>query len=130
MRNILLPVLVVIISGCAASHEKLAPYVGQDVQQVVADYGNPNVAFDMGKDRRDFQWTMKTQSAIPAQAISRGARTRSADMFNPETEMTTLIPMSGGQPVASECSYTVITSWDDTRKIWVVIGNKNPRTGC
>ena len=130
MRNILLPVLVVIISGCAAYNEKLEPYVGQDVQQVVADYGNPNVAFDMGKGRRDFQWTVKMSTAIPAQAISRGARTRSADMFNPDIEMTMLIPMFGGQPVASECSYTVITSWDDTRKVWVVTGNKKPRTGC
>jgi len=130
MRNILLPVLVVIISGCSAAHEKLEPYVGQDIQQVVADYGNPNVAFDMGKGRRDFQWTVEMSTAIPAQAISTGARTRSADMFNPDIEMTTLIPMSGGQPVASECSYTVITSWDDTMKIWIVTGNKKPRTGC
>ena len=71
MRNILFSILVIPIAGCATSHEKLASYVGQDVQQVVADYGYPNVAFDMGDGRRDFQWTMKMSSSMPAQVIPR-----------------------------------------------------------
>ena len=130
LRIFLLPILVFLITGCTTSHEKLAPYVGQDVQEVVADYGNPNVAFDMSDGRRDFQWTMKMPSSISAQAISRGALTKSNDQFNPDMEMRMLIPMRGGQPVALECSYTLITQWDDTKSIWIVTGYQKPTTGC
>jgi hypothetical protein len=130
LRNILLPILVLIIISCAASHEKLEPYVGQDVQQVVADYGYPNVAFDMGNGRRDFQWTMNMPHSIPAQSISRGARTYSTDMFDPDVKMTNLVPTSGGQPAAAECTYTMITQWDETKKIWIVTGFQKPGTGC
>ena len=130
MRIFLLPILVFLLSACTASHEKLAPYVGQDILDVVADYGNPNVAFDMGKGRRDFQWTMKMSSTMPAQSISMGGLTNPAEQFNPDLEMTTIIPIFGGEPVASECSYTMITHWDDTRKIWIVTAYQKPRSGC
>lgn len=130
VRNILFSILVIPIASCATSHEKLASYVGQDVQQVVADYGYPNVAFDMGDGRRDFQWTMKMSSSMPAQAISIGGLTNPADQFNPDIEMTTIITMYGGQPVASECSYTMITHWDDIKKIWIVTAYQKPRSGC
>jgi len=130
LRIFLLLILVFLIAGCTISHEKLAPYIGQDVQEVVADYGYPNVAFDMGNGRRDFQWTMSMSSSMPAQSISTGALTNPADQFNPDLEMTTIIPTYGGQPVASECSYTMITQWDDTRKIWTVTGYQEPTSGC
>jgi len=130
IRNILFSILVFLIFGCATSHEKLASYIGEDIKQVVADYGYPNVAFDMGKGRRDFQWTMNTSSTIPAQAISTGGLTKPADQFNPDLEMTTITPMYGGEPVASECSYTMITDWDDTKKIWIVTAYQKPRSGC
>jgi len=130
LRIFLLLILVFLISACATSHEKLASYVGQDVQEVVADYGNPNVAFDMGNGRRDFQWTMNLSSPIPAQAISTGALTNPAELFNPDIEMTPITPMYGGQLVASECSYTMITHWDDTKKVWIVKAYQKPSSGC
>jgi len=130
LRMFLLPILVLLIAGCATSNEKLESFVGQDVRKIVADYGYPNVAFDMGNGRRDFQWTMKISSAMPAQAISIGALTNSTDPFNPDIEMTTVIPMYGGQPVAAECLYTMMTRWDDTRKTWIVTGYQKPKSGC
>ena len=130
MRIFLLPILVFLITGCTTSHEKLAPYVGQDVQEVVADYGNPNVAFDMSDGRRDFQWTMNMSSTIPAQSISMGGLTDPDDQFNPDLKMTTIIPVRGGQPEAAECSYTMITHWDDIKKIWIVTAYQKPRSGC
>lgn len=130
MRIFLLPILAVLLSGCTTSHEKLASYVGQDVKEVMAEYGNPNVAFDMGNGRRDFQWTMNMSSSMLAHAISTGARTNPADQFNPDIEMTPINPMYGGHPVASECSYTMITHWDGTRKIWIVTAYQKPTSGC
>jgi len=127
---LLLPILAFLISACATSHEKLASYVGQDVKIVVADYGNPNVAFDMGDGRRDFQWTMNLSSPIPAKATSTGALTNPAALFNPDIKMTLIIPVYGGQPVASECSYTMITHWDDAKKIWIVKDYQKPSSGC
>ena len=130
MRIFLLPILVFLQSACTTSHEKLASYVGQDVQQVVADYGYPNVAFAMGNGRRDFQWTMKMSSTMPTQAISTGGLTNPVDQFNPDLEMTTITPRYAGEPVASECSYTMITQWDDTKKLWIVTAYQKPRSGC
>ena len=130
MRNTLFPILAFLVSACATSHEKLESFIGGDIQEVVADYGYPNAAFDMGNGRRDFQWTMNMSSTIPAQSISMGGLTNPVDQFNPDLEMTTIIPMRGGEPVASECSYTMITRWDDSKKIWIVTAYQKPRSGC
>ena len=130
MRYSLIFIMVFLITGCGTSHEKLTSYVDQDIQQVVSDFGNPNVAFDMGNGRRDFQWTIKQLSARPSQAISRGALTSPIDMFDPDIGMDTITPMYAGQPVAAECYYTMITQWDDSRKTWIVKNYKKPRTGC
>ncbi len=130
LRHLLMPILVFFVSACTSSHEKLATYVGQDIQQVVAEFGYPNVAFDMGDGRRDFQWTVKMSTTRPAQAISRGAVTNPADLFDPELEMTRIAPMYRGQPVAAECYYTMITQWNDNSKLWIVTGYQKPRSGC
>jgi hypothetical protein len=130
LRIVLLPILLFFIAGCTTSHEKLESYVGQDIQEVVADYGNPDVAFVMGNGRRDFQWTMKMSSSMPAQAISPGALTNPADQFNPDIEVSPLIPMYGGQAVASECSYIMITHWDEANKKWIVKAYQKPKSGC
>ena len=130
MRIFLLPILLFFIAGCTMFHEKLESYVGKDIQEVVADYGNPDVAFVMDNGRRDFQWTMKMTSSMPAQAISAGALTSPADQFNPDIEVSPLIPMYGGQAVASECSYIMITQWDEARMKWIMTGYQKPKSGC
>jgi len=130
LRIFLLPILLIFIAGCATSHEKLESYVGVDIQEVVADYGNPDVAFVMDNGRRDFQWTMQMSSSMPAQAISPGAPTNPADQFDPNIEVSPLTPMYGGQAIAAECSYIMITHWDDAKKIWIVSDYQKPKSGC
>ena len=130
MRTSLLSVLLFYIAGCAASHEKLESYVGLDIQEVVAEYGNPDVAFDMGNSRRDFQWTMRKSSSMPAYDISLGALTNPAEQFDPDIKVNPEVPRYGDQAIAAECSYIMITNWDNDKKTWVVKDYQKPKSGC
>ena len=44
---------ILILSGCAS--QIMNSYVGNDVREVMVDYGTPANAFDMGDGRRAFQ---------------------------------------------------------------------------
>ncbi len=130
MRFSLVLFVMLFFAACTATHEKLEAYIGQDIQHVVADYGNPNLAFDMEDGRRDFQWVVARSEPVAAQLVSKGALRGQSEMFNPETEMTMISPSYGGKPVAAECLYTLIARWDESGKIWVVTGYQEPRPGC
>ena len=130
MRFSLILLLILFLAACAATHDKLEAYIGQDIQHVVADYGYPYLAYDMGDGRRDFQWVVARSEPVAAQLVSKGALRGQADMFNPDIKMTMITPTYAGRPVASECLYTFITRWDESGEIWVVTGNQKPRTGC
>lgn len=130
MRAYVFPLTVCLLISCTASHEKLESYVGLDIQEVVTDFGNPDVAFDMGNGRRDFMWTMRQSSSMPAYDISPGALTNPADQFNPDIKGNTEMPRYGGQAIAAECSYIMITNWDIDKKTWVVNDYQRPGSGC
>ena len=123
-------ILVFSIAGCASSHDKLEAYVGMDIQEVVSEFGNPDVAFDMGDGRRDFMWTTKQSSSMPAYDISLAALTSPVEQFDPEIKAKPLIPGFGGKPIAAECSYIMITHWDEAKKTWTVSAYQEPKSGC
>lgn len=130
MRNWIFLSIAILLWSCASSHEKLESYVGKDIQEFVADYGYPDVAFDMGDGRRDFQWAMKQTSSMAAYDISPAALTKPAEQFDPEIKGESLIPAYGGQRIAVYCSYTLITQWDEAKKTWIVADYQKPQEGC
>lgn len=130
MRTYIYLLFVLFLWGCSTPHDKLESYVGLDIQEVVADFGNPDVAFVMDNGRRDFLWTMKKSSSMPAYDISPAALTDPAEQFDPEIKGKSITPAYGGQTIAAECSYILITNWDDEKKTWIVTDYQKPRSGC
>jgi hypothetical protein len=129
VKSCLFLFMALFVSGCATKHEKLEAYVGEDIQEVVAVYGYPNVAFDMEEDRRDFQWVI-TSSTQPSYPISSGALTDPAKLFVPDIKEKTITPMFNGAVVTTECLYTMVTHWDEDAKSWIVTGYQQLTSGC
>ena len=129
MKSCIFLLMALFVSGCAVKHDKLQTYVGEDIQEVVAVYGQPNVAFDMGEGRRDFQWVI-TSSTLPSYPISSGALTDPAKQYVPDIKNETITPMFNGLIVKSECLYTMVTYWNEDAKSWMVTDYHQPTTGC
>lgn len=116
-------------SSCAAKHDTLLAYVGEDIQKVVADIGYPKVAYDMEEGRRDFQWIMKS-STVHSYDISIDALTDPAKQFDPDIKLGSITPMFDSKAMTSECLLTMMTRWNDDTKSWVVIDYQQPTSGC
>ena len=129
MKSCIFLLMSLFVSGCATKHDKLQAYVGEDIQEVVAVYGDPYVAFDMEEGRRDFQWVI-TSSALPSYPISSGALTDPAKQYVPDIKNETITPMFNGLAVKSECLYTMMTYWNEDAKSWMVTDYHQPTTGC
>ena len=121
--------LALFVSSCATKHDKLQSYVGKDIQKVVADFGYPRVAFDMEKGRRDFQWTIKS-STFRTYTISVSAITDTEQQFYPVSKARVITPTFAGKAIASECSYTMLTRWDEDKQSWIVTDHHKPTNGC
>jgi len=129
VKTSLIIVTVLLVTACAAKHDELQTYVGEDIQKVVADYGQPHLAYDMGGDRRDFQWIMKS-ATVPSYDVSSGALTDPATQSDPAIKSARITPMYDGKQVATECLLTMVTRWDEDTKSWVVTGYQQPTSGC
>jgi hypothetical protein len=129
VKSCIFLLMTLFVSGCATKHDKLQAYVGEDIQEVVAVYGDPNVAFDMDKDRRDFQWVI-ISSILPSYPISSAALTDPAKQYAPDIKNKTITPMFNRKVVKSECLYTMVTHWNEDVKSWIVTGYQQPTSGC
>jgi hypothetical protein len=118
-----------ILSGCATKHARLEAFVDEDIQHVVTEYGPPQVAYDMGKQERDFQWVVNT-SESHSYPVSTGALIKTNQQFEPNSQKRIITPTFNGRPVKSGCLYTFKTQWDDDTKSWIVMSYQKPTSGC
>ncbi len=129
MKTSLFLVMALFVTACAAKHEKLQAYVGEDIQKVVAVYGYPTVAFDMQAGRRDFQWVV-ISTREPSYEISPGALTDPAKQFDPDIKPESITPEFAGKVVTSKCLLTMLTRWDEDAQSWIVTDYQQPAGGC
>ena len=129
MKACLFLLMTLFVSGCATKHDMLQAYVGKDMQEAVAAYGDPNLAFAQGEGRRDFQWVI-TSSTPSTYTISAGALTDPAQQFDPDIKTRSITPTFDGKAITSECVYTMMTRWDEETKSWIVTGYQQPVSGC
>ena len=101
-------------------------YVGKDVREVMLDYGAPANAFDMGDDRRAFQWVVGKSYTTPVQATTYG----SVNAIGSTAWVNSNTTITGGQTVNSRCLYTLFGNWNDAKKGWFVTGFKEPNLMC
>ncbi|WP_087207644.1 hypothetical protein [Yoonia vestfoldensis] len=119
MKNFVLGALV-ILAGCASAI--LESYVGKSITEPMLDYGRPTNVFDLGPDRRAFQWQMNTSGVIPMTTPTTSNIYGSGGWATITTNTTTYTPYS------QSCLYTLTAtrSGDD----WIVDGFREPTFMC
>lgn len=112
------------LTGCASTVMK--NYVGKPLQSAMLDHGPPVNAFDMPDGTRAFQWVKDRSFVMPTTMTNSGYATPigNAVWWTQNTQIT------GGQPVASACAYTMFAKWDDTQKSWIFTGFNKPKWEC
>jgi hypothetical protein len=112
------------LSACATSI--MRDFVGEPVQRVMVRYGSPANAFDMPDGRRAFQWVMGSSYTPPAYV----SQTGNATAIGNTVWWTQNSQISGGQPIHSECTYTMYGRWNETQNAWIIEGFEQPSFMC
>jgi hypothetical protein len=114
----------VVLSACASTIMK--NYIGQPLQMPMLDYGPPLNAFDMPDGSRAFQWVLSSTYTPPVTATNTGSAYAVANnvLWTQRTQIT------GGQPITSECAYTLFAGWDESRSAWIITGYRKPKLLC
>ncbi len=119
--------MALLLGGCATPGEQFKRYAGQDVREVMLDYGKPDNAFDMPDGQRAFQWVINRSYTTPTQVVTtRTPRSRE----NPDDWVSSNTTIFGGELVESTCLYTLLASWDEGRQRWLVSRERSPRVSC
>ncbi len=116
---VLLSILFVV--GCATQTRILEvnTYVGNDVRDVIRDYGAPVHAHDTERGGRAFQWEMDASYSYPR-------------VNNEELEDRWLSRKHIGSrgKAKTSCLYTFYTEWSKARHGWIVVNHVNPQRVC
>ena len=115
---------IAILGGCAS--QIMNSYVGKDVREVMLDYGPPANAFDMGDDRRAFQWIMNNSYTTPVTATT----TNTAYTYGSTTWVDSNTKITGGQTTNSRCVYTLFAHWNEGANGWFITDFKKPNLMC
>lgn len=116
--------VTIALSGCASTIMK--NYVGRPLQMAMLDYGPPVNAFDMPDGTRAFQWVRDRTFVMPATVTNSGQ----AVPIGNSVWWTQRTQITGGQPIASSCAYTMFARWDEAQNAWVFTGFKKPKYEC
>lgn len=117
-------IIALALSGCASQIMK--GYVGQPLQMAMVDHGPPVNAFDMPDGTRAFQWVKKRSFVMPVSSYQSG----NASVVGNTVWWTQNTRISGGQPIHSECAYTMFARWDEGANAWMLTGFQKPRWAC
>ena len=109
-----------VLSGCASAI--LESYVGKSITEPMLDYGRPTNVFDLGPDRRAFQWQRDYSGVVPITTPTTSTIYGSGGWASVTTNTTTYSPYS------QSCLYTLTAtrSGDD----WIVDGYREPTFMC
>ena len=120
----LLLLLVSLMTGCASMI--MQSYLGKDIRDVMLDYGPPSNAFDMGDERRAFQWVIDSSYTMPSYATTTGTATT----MGYQTWVTSNTAIYGGQTTTSRCVYTLFATWDNVTNGWKIVDFRKPNIMC
>lgn len=117
-------VAALLLGGCASSVMK--GYIGQPLQTVMIDHGPPANAFDMPDGTRAFQWVKSKTYVMPTTVNQTG----NAYAYGPTVNWQQRTQIVGGQPITSECAYTMFARWDESQQAWVFTSFRKPKFTC
>lgn len=115
-------VLVAAIGLSACASQVMQGYVGKSITEPMLDYGRPTDVFELGNNRRAFQWEITSSGSIPITTPSTSTIFGSGGWANVTTNTTTY------SPYEQTCRYTLtaIASGED----WIVDGYREPTFMC
>jgi hypothetical protein len=116
--------LALAVVGCASSI--MNGFVGRPLQSAMVRYGPPTNAFDMPDGTRAFQWVLTNNYSPPVQSYNSGSAYTVGNRVHWYQNTSTI----GGQPINSECAYTMYGSWDEQQNSWVMSGFEEPSFLC
>lgn len=116
--------ILILQFGCASQIMK--SYIGKDVREVVLDYGPPANALDMGTGQRAFQWARTQSFTTPATARTTG----NINYYRNNAWYSSQTIVTGGNTTHATCLYTLMTTWDEQRKGWIVTDFRRPNILC
>lgn len=119
--------VVFLLGACTTTTERLQRYAGQDIREVMVDYGEPGNAFDMPDGLRAFQWIVHSSYTTPTHVSTHRVLRNKKD---PDSWITSNVTIHGGDVVESSCLYTLLAHWDEQRQGWIVSSNHKPRVSC
>ena len=105
-----------LLAGCMAN--QFSQYAGQDIREVMIDYGEPVNAFDMPDGTRAFQWVLNNSYQTPTEIVS---HRNLDDQNDPDSWVFDRTTIFGGERVESSCLYTLRARWDGSIDGWRVI---------
>lgn len=124
MKILITFIVVFLLGGCAS--QIMNSYLGNDVREVMVDYGAPTNAFDMGDGRRAFQWIMEDEYTTPVTATTTG----NINTYGSSSWVNSNTIITGGQTINSKCIYTMFGRWNDQHQGWYITDFKKPSLMC
>lgn len=125
-RSLFCLAMIALIAGCASTQMKR--YIGQDITQVMLDYGQPESVLDLGDGKRGYQYRWGGGTfTTPTTATTRGSVTSTGNTasYNETTQVT------GGQTIQSGgCLLTYIAEQNEDER-WIITDyNVPPQLVC
>ena len=111
--------IVFLAAGCAS--QIMGEFVGQNINQVMVEYGPPVNVFDVGDGRRAFQWRMDEAIIMP--------QTTNYSAYTTGSITTGTATTTGGYVGSYSCFYTLYAKQNKPNS-WVVVGFEKPSLFC
>lgn len=114
--------LAIVVGLTACASEVMKSYIGKPISEAMMDYGRPTNVYDLGNNRRAFQWIRTDTGAYPITTPSHSTIYGAGGWATVTTHSTSYVPYS------QTCAYTLTAakSGDD----WIVDGFRKPTLGC
>lgn len=119
-QNIFVLSFTVFLIGCAS--QIMESYVGKSIVEPMLDYGRPVEVFDIGPNKRAYQWEITSSGVVPITTPTTATIYGSGGWANVTTTTTTYSPYS------KTCRYTLLAS--RAGEEWIVDGFRKPKFGC
>lgn len=126
MKNLFFIVFCLALVSCATSSEVMSDMVGKPIQVAIIRRGNPDNVFDMPNEIRAFQWLIsKTRySASNIHQVGNVYTYGNTATWNSNAQII------GGNPITSNCLYTLYTKWNNEQKTYIISGFEKPPLRC
>jgi hypothetical protein len=108
--------------GCTSSVEVMQSYIGQPIELVMLQNGPPVNVFELGPNRRAFQWQVNRTGSYQVSSPT------TAVVYTGSGVATVMGQTTSNVPYSRTCLYTLSATSRQGR--WIVDGYQQPAANC